>query len=102
MDADRAVGGQRDVALAGDRAAGRRDEDARARGIGVVVGRRGGPERLGGEAREADIAARSEEHTSELQSLMRTSYAVFCLNKKRYGTAHQDESRASHHRRPDT
>src|SRR3546814_10202691 len=26
---------------------------------------------------------RSEEHTSELQSLMRTSYAVFCLNKKR-------------------
>src|SRR3546814_4192545 len=27
--------------------------------------------------------ARSEEHTSELQSLMRTSYAVFCLNKKR-------------------
>src|SRR3546814_4196260 len=26
-----------------------------------------------------DIAARSEEHTSELQSLMRTSYAVFCL-----------------------
>src|SRR3546814_4513719 len=27
--------------------------------------------------------ARSEEHTSELQSLMRTSYAVFCLTKKR-------------------
>src|SRR3546814_3167171 len=26
--------------------------------------------------------ARSEEHTSELQSLMRSSYAVFCLNKK--------------------
>src|SRR3546814_2639351 len=26
--------------------------------------------------------ARSEEHTSELQSLMRTSYAVFCLQKK--------------------
>src|SRR3546814_7293406 len=31
-----------------------------------------------------DIAAnRSEEHTSELQSLMRTSYAVFCLKKKK-------------------
>src|SRR3546814_2181033 len=29
------------------------------------------------------IAARSEEHTSELQSLMRTSYAVFCLKKKK-------------------
>src|SRR3546814_3377099 len=28
-----------------------------------------------------DHQARSEEHTSELQSLMRTSYAVFCLNK---------------------
>src|SRR3546814_10205238 len=29
-----------------------------------------------------DQAARSEEHTSELQSLMRISYAVFCLKKK--------------------
>src|SRR3546814_7303448 len=28
------------------------------------------------------ISLRSEEHTSELQSLMRTSYAVFCLKKK--------------------
>src|SRR3546814_3846796 len=28
-------------------------------------------------------ATRSEEHTSELQSLMRTSYAVFCLKKKK-------------------
>src|SRR3546814_1016057 len=30
----------------------------------------------------AAIEARSEEHTSELQSLMRISYAVFCLKKK--------------------
>src|SRR3546814_7793624 len=30
----------------------------------------------------AIISARSEEHTSELQSLMRISYAVFCLKKK--------------------
>src|SRR3546814_7256354 len=29
-----------------------------------------------------EIGRRSEEHTSELQSLMRTSYAVFCLKKK--------------------
>src|SRR3546814_9779113 len=29
------------------------------------------------------IGARSEEHTSELQSLMRISYAVFCLKKKK-------------------
>src|SRR3546814_1672566 len=30
------------------------------------------------------LAFRSEEHTSELQSLMRISYAVFCLKKKTY------------------
>src|SRR3546814_18041191 len=30
-----------------------------------------------------DVGERSEEHTSELQSLMRISYAVFCLKKKK-------------------
>src|SRR3546814_1611517 len=34
------------------------------------------------EREEEMDAARSEEHTSELQSLMRISYAVFCLKKK--------------------
>src|SRR3546814_2045061 len=34
-------------------------------------------------ARPAEIGHRSEEHTSELQSLMRISYAVFCLKKKK-------------------
>src|SRR3546814_4143176 len=33
--------------------------------------------------RELPPARRSEEHTSELQSLMRISYAVFCLKKKK-------------------
>src|SRR3546814_2695309 len=33
--------------------------------------------------------SRSEEHTSELQSLMRISYAVFCLKKKKTKTAHK-------------
>src|SRR3546814_5411917 len=33
---------------------------------------------------------RSEEHTSELQSLMRISYAVFCLKKKNNKTYHTD------------
>src|SRR3546814_3179316 len=33
--------------------------------------------------RKAGIVLRSEEHTSELQSLMRISYAVFCLKKKK-------------------
>src|SRR3546814_3671635 len=34
-------------------------------------------------ARRSQDARRSEEHTSELQSLMRISYAVFCLKKKK-------------------
>src|SRR3546814_7084302 len=37
------------------------------------------------------LVARSEEHTSELQSLMRISYAVFCLNKKK-----KSQSKNSH------
>src|SRR3546814_9458504 len=34
---------------------------------------------------------RSEEHTSELQSLMRISYAVFCLKKKKNQTKHKKD-----------
>src|SRR3546814_6281930 len=44
--------------------------------LGVVAGEK---ENL---LRRADVD-RSEEHTSELQSLMRISYAVFCLKKKK-------------------
>src|SRR3546814_4146459 len=40
----------------------------------------------GGTRRDPRHAARSEEHTSELQSLMRISYAVFCLKKKKKTT----------------
>src|SRR3546814_2354924 len=36
-----------------------------------------------------EIVSRSEEHTSELQSLMRISYAVFCLKKKKKKTKKQ-------------
>src|SRR3546814_3843082 len=39
------------------------------------------------ERARAPLAPRSEEHTSELQSLMRTSYAVFCLKKKNSNSA---------------
>src|SRR3546814_2532667 len=39
-------------------------------------------------------ANRSEEHTSELQSLMRISYAVFCLKKKKQKTSKQYHSYA--------
>src|SRR3546814_9173626 len=42
-----------------------------------TAARRSGPAHRGGHA------VRSEEHTSELQSLMRISYAVFCLKKKK-------------------
>src|SRR3546814_7988225 len=42
-------------------------------------------------SRHADCSVdRSEEHTSELQSLMRISYAVFCLKKKKKQTKHND------------
>src|SRR3546814_7056267 len=41
---------------------------------------------------------RSEEHTSELQSLMRISYAVFCLKKKRKTTMeYRDEFNVTNH-----
>src|SRR3546814_2715489 len=60
-------------------------------GIGDAIAAR--PDHLGlGYARADEIVlsrliggarGRSEEHTSELQSLMRTSYAVFCLKKKK-------------------
>src|SRR3546814_3198857 len=36
----------------------------------------------------SNLADRSEEHTSELQSLMRISYAVFCLKKKKKNKQH--------------
>src|SRR3546814_8393138 len=40
----------------------------------------------------APVTGRSEEHTSELQSLMRISYAVFCLQKKKQHT-HNSKTR---------
>src|SRR3546814_4867110 len=69
----------------------------RADGLDVVVLNAGnsGDTTAGGLARldwaladdpDAVILERSEEHTSELQSLMRTSYAVFCLTKKTHKT----------------
>src|SRR3546814_3427753 len=43
---------------------------------------------IGDPHRGIDETARSEEHTSELQSLMRISYAVFCLKKQNMTTTH--------------
>src|SRR3546814_3258058 len=55
------------------------------------LGRRGGAgdRQPGADARTCGLQrylARSEEHTSELQSLMRISYAVFCLKKQKKDT----------------
>src|SRR3546814_6931181 len=41
--------------------------------------------------RRARMTVRSEEHTSELQSLMRISYAVFCLQKKKININHTSQ-----------
>src|SRR3546814_1765185 len=49
---------------------------------GVFRGGRMPPRKIPPAPRTRCKAPRSEEHTSELQSLMRISYAVFCLNKK--------------------
>src|SRR3546814_3811615 len=56
-------------------------------GAGVLVGAHDGAQIFRIIARR-QLGRRSEEHTSELQSLMRISYAVFCLKKKRkYNTS---------------
>src|SRR3546814_9044974 len=60
----------------------RRRADAAERDDDLVRRRAGAGPDLEGEGLRAFAAQRSEEHTSELQSLMRISYAVFCLKKK--------------------
>src|SRR3546814_1561492 len=60
-------------------------EEHDACGVGLVASLDGTPRRdVVVAGIEALKAVRSEEHTSELQSLMRISYAVFCLKKKKY------------------
>src|SRR3546814_1738243 len=56
-----------------------RDRKLLGSGCLFEAGQRAG-KGLGGE--RLQVGGRSEEHTSELQSLMRISYAVFCLKKK--------------------
>src|SRR3546814_8945044 len=68
-------------------------------GIGRLAARGGRQQEEGGgrDEREqlhrgANSIGRSEEHTSELQSLMRISYAVFCLKKKKRIRAIKEEA----------
>src|SRR3546814_10577657 len=64
-----------------DEDAERLDEALRAGMMGIGRGNSGD---IGSRAHARLVGTeRSEEHTSELQSLMRTSYAVFCLKKKK-------------------
>src|SRR3546814_3683729 len=51
-------------------------------GLAVPAARRAEQPHRRARARRRPDSGRSEEHTSELQSLMRISYAVFCLKKK--------------------
>src|SRR3546814_9316419 len=74
------VTGRRIVVLAGP--GDRRDEDLLA--IAAAV------------AGKFDHYIRSEEHTSELQSLMRISYAVLCLKKKKHKHTYTELS-SQHH-----
>src|SRR3546814_2092953 len=54
----------------------------RVAGLALVEARLGTPAQIN-VAQPVEHEDRSEEHTSELQSLMRISYAVFCLKKKK-------------------
>src|SRR3546814_4247737 len=90
-----AVAGQQAAEDRPQRSVGVEPIEGRGR-IGLVAGDAADPEPTGavdagvvaallGHARQhlrTERARRSEEHTSELQSLMRISYAVFCLKKK--------------------
>src|SRR3546814_2126238 len=69
-------------------------------GAGAAVGARlvktDGPAKVTG--RELYGADRSEEHTSELQSLMRNSYAVFCLNTKKTNIVEKSKQKTETHK----
>src|SRR3546814_3172712 len=59
------------------------------------IGASGPNDRCGYSPRHRRPVGRSEEHTSELQSLMRISYAVFCLKKKKKNTKIKTKSHIS-------
>src|SRR3546814_1070027 len=76
----RRVAGERQVEPAAGEQAVRGEPPPGADAVRQHVERLADRHLLGDE--DAAAARRSEEHTSELQSLMRISYAVFCLKKK--------------------
>src|SRR3546814_1244289 len=91
---DDAGQGRLDLRSAGE-GCGARDIVERVGAVGRVdrhADDGGCADRQRGKRDRALVAGRSEEHTSELQSLMRISYAVFCLKKKK----------KTHHSKPAT
>src|SRR3546814_3278928 len=80
--ADDAAGGARGARTRGRRAHARAQHRQRRIAARVRAAGRNRPS-LPRRARGTGAGERSEEHTSELQSLMRISYAVFCLKKKK-------------------
>src|SRR3546814_8120080 len=79
-----AAGAARTVLAVGRTALARGRRGDRAALVGARCGRRLAiPGRSATPAASWRAPLRSEEHTSELQSLMRNSYAVFCLKKKK-------------------
>src|SRR3546814_15988630 len=82
----RAAFGNQPAAVQHDDAVGLGEDD-----IHVMLGEQHGdivlPGQFAGQVHQGD---RSEEHTSELQSLMRISYAVFCLKKKTHNFNYTD------------
>src|SRR3546814_2238603 len=65
------------------------------REVGAIVQLRRGqpvPPAMAGKKGDGRIPDRSEEHTSELQSTIRPSYAVFCLKNTSYKTKHTNQN----------
>src|SRR3546814_10436884 len=103
-------GGAADQSRAERRPFHRRDPPAESGGGGSALPGDGGS-RAGPDDRRRAVRpvrphrSRSEEHTSELQSLMRTSYAVFCLKKTKtseantsFLTLYEEHSTKNHYR----
>src|SRR3546814_4247967 len=80
---DRAVGSTAAMAAS---EVGKRENDDFDKIVTLYIAAKAGEVLRGPDIVVAILSKRSEEHTSELQSLMRISYAVVCLKKKKHTT----------------
>src|SRR3546814_1345191 len=99
-DRCRAVGDDARIGALRARKLGHFDRRGKAVGVQAGAGGRGQDAFVGHRRRAAQRSVidhlRSEEHTSELQSLMRISYAVFCLKKKKPMTREHSMQQLTH------